>query len=303
MNGILKTATKGKIQSPDLILIYGVDGVGKSSFAADAPNPIFVGPERGSEHLDVTRVPDIKTYEQIKKVLQELLESKHDFQTLVLDSVDWIEPMIHELVCSESKNQTKSLNNAHGGYGAGIDEANCYWRELFSQITALRDERKMKVIMIGHAQVKKFNDPQTNSEYDRFMLKLHDKTSPILREYVDCVLFANFEVYTKQDDKKKTRAYGEGGRLIYSERRPAYDAKNRYGLPTQFPLSWAEYTEARKIGKPESLEQVMTNINELSPQITDPELRKKVGETIKAAKGEYGQLVKIQNRLRTILNA
>lgn len=296
---LLNSVVKGKVPSPDLIVLYGVDGVGKSTFASQAPAPIFVGPEKGTANLDVARFPSIKSHQDVLNAIAALIVDPHQYQTLAIDSLDWLEPLVWDKVCIEAG--APNIEAAYGGYGKGYVAANKIWMDLMARLTDLREKRKMNIVLIAHAQVKPFNDPQQNATYDRYQLKLNDKASALFREFVDCVFFANFEVYTKQDGKQRTRAHGEGSRLIYADRRPGYDAKNRLGLPPVLPLDWNAYIQAKQSGTPEKPEVVIANIKEMMGQL-DAETRAKVEPTLAAAEGNTPKLLAIQNRLRTLLS-
>ena len=296
---VLNSVVKGKIASPDLIVLYGVDGVGKSTFAASAPSPIFIGSEKGTSNLDVARLPS-NTHNDVLVAIKALTEEAHEYKTLCIDSLDWLEPLVWDTVCRDAG--APNIEQAYGGYGKGFVAANKLWIEMMARLTALRESKKMNIIVIAHAQVKAFNDPQQNATYDRYQLKLNDKASALWREYVDCVLFANFEVYTKQNDKKKTIAMGDGTRLLYTERRPGYDAKNRLGLPMTLPLSWEAYASARATGTPEEPTLVMSQLKELVGQVGDAALKSKIEESIKNAGNEITKLLVIRNRIRTLLN-
>ena len=300
MSSVLSTVVKGKVYTPDLVVIYGVDGVGKSTFASQAPNPIFVGSEKGTANMDVARLPSVNTFHDVMNAIKALTEDQHDYKTLAIDSLDWLEPLVWDAVCREAG--APNIEAAFGGYGKGYVAANKLWAEMMTKLSALRETKKMAIVLIAHAQVKAFNDPQQNATYDRYQLKLNEKASALWREYADCVLFANFEVYTKQNDKKKTIAMGDGTRLIYTERRPGYDAKNRYGLPSTLPLDWNAYAQSRLTGSPEKPEIVLATLKELVAQVTDASLKTKIEESIKNAGNEITKLLVIRNRIRTLLN-
>ena len=292
---MLSGVTRGKIELPELIVLYGTEGVGKSTFAASAPKPIFLGTEKGTANLDVARLPSPQSVDDVKLALTELTNEAHDFATLAVDSLDWLEPIIHAQVCKEGGG-VNHIDNAYGGYGKGYVAATNLWRQLTQMMADLREKKKMNIILLAHAEVKTFQDPQNNAGYDRYQMKLHKGASALVREFVDCVFFANYETYTKQDKQQKTRAYGEGSRLMHTERRPAFDAKNRFSLPAELPLSWEDYMLAKKTGKPAKPEALLGQINELLPQIKDAELKPKVEKAILDAGHDIAKLNVILNR-------
>lgn len=296
----LEKVSKGKIKKPHLVLVYGTDSVGKSTFGSQAPNPIFLGTEDGTNNLDVARFNNITSWDDVIKATNELISDKHDFKSLVIDSLDWLEPILHRMICE--RHNVKSIELASGGYGKGYIEALGEWQKFIGMLSQLREKRGMNVVMIAHSQVIRFSDPSTQSEYDRYELKLYKKSAALFREYVDSVLFANFEIFSKKDNGK-TRAYGDGARVLFTERRPGFDAKNRFGLPFQLPLSWSDYEMAIESAKPNDPEVLLQSIIAMVAEITDDELKKKVMETVEKSKTDGKQLEAIKNRLAIRLGA
>jgi hypothetical protein len=230
--GILSTISRGKRPRHIFALIYGTDGVGKSTLCSHAPNPIFVGAEKGTEQLDVARFPQTETVSELFGQLRALQIEKHEFDTVVLDSLDWIEPLIWKAVCEEAK--VDHIEQAFGGYGKGYVRALDLWRTLIKELAILNN--KMHVLLIGHTQIKSFQDPELANAYDRYQLKINDKAAALLREACDAVLFARFETEVIKANGAKAKVRGEGVRVMYTESRPAFDAKNRFDLPFQMPL-------------------------------------------------------------------
>lgn len=296
---LLEKATKGKIKKPHLVLIFGIDGVGKTSFGAAAPKPIIIGPESGSSNMDVARL-EPKSFEEIMQSIEELRTAKHEYETAVFDSLDWIEPMVWKSVCDAGK--VASIENFGGGYGKGYSEANTYWGRMIAALRHLREERHMNIIMIAHSQIKAFNDPSQLTPYDRYILKLNEKAAALWREFVDSVLFANYEIFVKKDGHKG-KAYGDGARMLYTERRPGFDAKNRFGLPAQIPLSWSDYETSVNNSNPDDPKIIRTAIMDMISDLKDGDLKQKVLETVEKANDDIRQLEAIKNRLTIRLGA
>ena len=214
-----------------------------SSWASHAPKPIFVGAEKGTEQLDVARFPQTETIAELLDQLRALQNEKHEFQTVVLDSLDWIEPLIWKSVCDEAK--VEHIEQAFGGYGKGYVRALDLWRTLLKELATLN--QKMHVLLIGHCMIKSFVDPDLASAYDRYQLKINDKAAALVREAADAVLFARFETEVIRDGgngRSKAKVRGEGVRVMYTESRPAFDAKNRFNLPFSLPLDWKVFGDA-----------------------------------------------------------
>ena len=153
---ILSTISRGKRPRHIFALIYGTDGVGKTHFASRSPNPIFIGAEKGTEQLDVARFPQTESIGELLAQVRALQNEKHDFDSVVLDSLDWVEPLIWKPVCEEGKVET--IEQYAGGYGKGYVRALDLWRTLLKELSALNE--KMHVLLIGQAQIKSFQDPE-----------------------------------------------------------------------------------------------------------------------------------------------
>ena len=299
--GMLDQITHGVEKAPALITIYGPDGVGKSTFGAGAPSPIFLGPEDGSKNLNVHRFKAVRKMEDITQAIFELRSKPHKFQTLVIDSLDWIEPLIWDAVCEMDNPKATSIDTALGGYGKGYTAANKLWKSMLDSLKGLRDEKGMNIIMIAHSHVKAFNDPSQVAPYDRYMLKLNDKAAALCREFSECVFFATFEVFTeKEKGSKKAKAYGEAKRVLYTERRPSFDAKNRLGLPFEMELSWDAYANA-SLSDGDALE-IREEMKVLLEKITDETVKKKVSDSLAKLpeNADVQTLVKLKNRMKTL---
>lgn len=231
-------------EGPPRVLIYAPHGIGKTTWAAGAPDPIFIQTEDGLGILDSPTFGLIKTYEEVEQAIGELLDGEHDFKTVVLDSADHLEPLIWDKACRINK--WNSIEDP--GYGKGYLAADELWRNLLDGLDALRDQRGMGIIITAHAKIKQFNGPE-NEPYDRYQIKLHDRASGLLQERMDTVFFANKKVSTVQTDlgfkRKVTRGISDGSRFIYTEERPSAVAKNRYKMPPSIPMpeefGWDEF--------------------------------------------------------------
>ena len=228
---------------PPRILVHGVAGVGKTTFAAQANAPVFVQTEDGLGTLSVPHFPLARTFEEVIEALVALYTEEHELKTVVIDSVDWLEPLIWAKACRE--NGWASIEDA--GYGKGYIPALSLWRQYLDGLNALRDDRGMTVVQIAHTDIKRFDSPE-HDPYDRYLIKLHARAAALLQEHSDVVLFANYRISTVKADvgfnKKVNRALGSGERVVHTAERPAFLAKNRYGLPETLPLEWSEFLAA-----------------------------------------------------------
>jgi hypothetical protein len=228
---------------PPRLMLYGTEGIGKSTFGAGAPAPIFVPTEDGLGEIDCHQFPLAKSLAEVMEALGDLYREPHDYQTVVVDSLDWLERLIWDEVCAEYG--VKSIEKADGGYAKGYTHALTYWREFLSRLDALRTNRGMVVITIAHAKVEKFEDPES-AAYDRYSPRLHKHASALVTEWADAVLFATrkFRTETEEAGFNRTRTIAaplgkDGGeRILRTVGSPACIAKNRFGLPAELPLSW-----------------------------------------------------------------
>jgi hypothetical protein len=241
-SGVLSTISRGKRPRHIFALFYGTDGVGKTTICSHAPNPIFIGAEKGTEQLDVARFPQTDSIGELLAQIRALQTEKHEFDSVVLDSLDWVEPLIWKAVCDEGK--VENIEQFGGGYGKGYVRALDLWRTLIKELAILN--QNMHVLLIGHAQIKSFQDPELPTAYDRYQLKINDKAAALVREAADAVLFARFETELVRATGAKTKVRGEGKRIMYTESRPGFDAKNRFNLPFVMPLDWKTLGDAIK---------------------------------------------------------
>lgn len=236
----LTSIKRGPDLKPPRLFLYAVEGLGKTTFAASAPKPIFLQTEDGLGALDAARFPMVERIDDVRAAIGTLYEQEHDFETVVLDSADWLEQIIAKEI--EATHDAKDL-----AYGKGALKQAEVWRELLDGLNALRNERGMSVILIGHCQIKRFDSPETEP-YDRYMPKLQERSSALVREWADAVLFANYRTVVKTTEvgfkKEVSRGISTGERLLYTSEKPAYMAKNRYALPESMPLSWDALSNA-----------------------------------------------------------
>jgi hypothetical protein len=266
----LESLQHGPTQDPPRILLYGVPGIGKTSFAACAPKPVFIMTEKGKGKLTFSSFPVAKSWENVEGSVNALLRESHDYETVVVDTIDWLESLVWDRTCrDEGKDSIEDF-----GYAKGYIKALKYWGELLEMMDALNEEKGMAVILLGHSVVKLFNSPDTEN-YDQYQLNIHGKAAAMLKEWADCVLFANYEAKIKpapDDAKGKEKQKGkavkmsEVPRVIHTEERPAYWAKNRFNLPFKLPLNWNVFQNAVMAGLVEQKEVIKDLKNGKAPE-------------------------------------
>jgi len=226
---------------PPRLVIHGPHGIGKTTFASHAPKPIFIPTEDGLVGVNVDAFPLATSFKDVKEALSAIAES--DFKTVVIDSGDWLEALIHAHTAQESGKE----NIEAFGYGKGYVLALSHWREMLKILDWYRKEKGIGSIILCHSEVKRYDSPESES-FDRYFIKLHKAASALLQEWADIVAFANWQIMTKETDtgfgNKRTRGLGTGERLLYLEERPSHIAKSRYPLPHKLPLTWKAFEEA-----------------------------------------------------------
>ncbi len=283
----------GRIAAPMRVLLYGVEGVGKSSFAAGAPSPVFLAAEDGTNELDVARLPLAREWEDVIDAMHLLHVEKHPYKTLVIDTLDWIEPMIWKFICKRDEQADIETY----GFGKGYTKALQEWHYLLQRLDRLRGIG-MNVVLLAHSWIKPFKNPQ-GEDYDRYELKLNKQAAGVCKEWPDCVLFANHDVRAKRDEKtKRVRGEASGARFIYTERTAAYDAKNRYGLPKLLPLSWDEFATAAARRHSGIARAAIEKLIEQLPE----DKRARAGAALTAAGDDQAALANVRNRVNATLD-
>lgn len=236
----LKSISKNVAISSPRVLLYGVEGVGKSTWAASCPKPVFICTEDGLGSLKVDAFPLAETSDDVMAAIQTLYNSDHKFLTVVIDSMDWLENMISREI--EAKYDAKDL-----AYGRASVYAVARMREILEGLNALRNDKKMIVVLLAHCQIRRFDSPEVEP-FDRYMPKLQDKANAVCREWVDAVLFANTKTLVKKDDTgfgtTNNRGITTGERMLFTSEKPAYMAKNRYSMPESIPMTWEAFAAA-----------------------------------------------------------
>lgn len=222
------------------IMLYASHGIGKTTFGASAPAPIFILTEDGLGRINVPHFPLAKSYQEVIDAIGVLATEEHEYQTVVIDSLDWLDNLIWQDI--NTKHDAKAL-----AYGKGAVIAADYWRQVLDGLNHLREHKGMLVILLAHCQIKRFDSPEVEP-FERYQPKLQERSSALVQEWSDCVLFANYKLMVRKEDvgfnQSVSRGITTGERLIYTTEKPAFYAKNRYGLPESLPLSWQAFSDA-----------------------------------------------------------
>lgn len=229
--------TKGKRARAQKVVVYGPEGIGKSTFAAQFPEPLFIDTEGSTDNMDVSRLDKPTSYTMLKNQIAWIKANPTVCKTLVIDTIDWTESLIVDDICA--LHQKKGIEDF--GYGNGYVYVKEELGRFLNSLSELVD-LGINIVLTAHAQMRKFEQPDEMGSYDRWELKLGKKTSsqtaPLVKEWADMVLFANYKTVVMTADNGKKKATG-GQRVLYTQHHPAWDAKNRHGLPEEMSFDYA----------------------------------------------------------------
>jgi AAA domain len=231
---------------PQKIVLYSVQGLGKNTFASTFNKPIILPTEDGGGAIDVPTFPMLKSITDVEAAINTL-HGEHDFKTVILDTADWLEPIVWAQTCAIHGQESIEAF----GYGKGYIEADSSWRFVMGGLDSLRLTKGMTIIVLAHAEVKNYHSPEVDP-YDRYQIKLHKRAFGLWQEWADMVLFANYKTHIEKSEagfnKEVKRGAGSGERVIYTEERPAYLAKNRWGLAPEIYIgqdkTWSAFHKA-----------------------------------------------------------
>lgn len=296
------TFARGKRKTPDKLVLMGMDGVGKSTFAANAPEPVFICAEDGTDELDVARVdPTPDSLGALYEVIAGLTTEEHDFQTLVIDTLDWLEPVITAGVCERNgwRDSKGNPDIEKPGYGKGYVAVADEWRRVLAALDTLREKRGVQIVLLAHTHIKRFANPAAE-DYDRYELKLDKRAAAIVREWVKFMGFATWEEFVASPDDSiagKAKGVSTGVRIIKTQRSAAWDAKCRVAMPDELSLDWHTYEQARDsalISAPEVIEDITRALG----SVGDDEYKAKVAAYVAQHRDNTTQLLQALNRVR-----
>lgn len=256
------SVTTGVQTAPVKTVLYGPEGIGKSTFASHFPDPVFIDTEGGTKRLNVARLPQPTSWAMLMDEVAEVRKGSVPCGTLVLDTADWAERLCIQAVCARAK-----VNGIEDfGYGKGYT----YVKEEFAKLLDALEEvlnAGHNVVVLAHAAITKFEQPDAVGNYDRWSMKTSKQVAPLLREWCDMLLFANYKTVVEKagsGPNAKNKASG-GRRVLYTTHHPCWDAKNRFGLPEELPLDYASIAACI----PESSAPKAPSQRELAPQVTE----------------------------------
>jgi hypothetical protein len=222
---------RGRRHSPVRAVVYGTEGIGKSTLAAAFPAPVILDTEEGTHHLDVARV-SIGSWDELRAAIAEIGGGRGEFRTVVIDSADWAERLLVEHLLAEHKQ--KSIEGF--GFGKGYTLLAEGFGRLLTQCDALIGVG-LNVVFVAHSKVQRTSPPDMADGFDRYELKLTKQTAPLLKEWCDLLAFCNYKTAVTEGSDGRKKATGGKRRVMHLERAAAWDAKNRYGLDAELPMA------------------------------------------------------------------
>ena len=230
--------SQGPMLSATKLVLYAVEGIGKSTFASQFPNPLFIDTEGSTNTMNVRRLPAPNSWQMLLQEVQYVRDTSGLCATLVIDTIDWAERLCIDEVCkTHQKNGIEDF-----GYGAGYT----YVYEAFGKLLNLLSdvvENQINVVLVAHSMIRKFEQPNEAAPYDRYQLKLIDtpkkSVANMVKEWADAVIFANYKTVVEKTDSGKAKARGNK-RVMYAQHNACWDAKNRWGLAAELPFDYNE---------------------------------------------------------------
>jgi len=276
--------TKGKVDRAQKVVIYGPEGIGKSSLAAKFPDPVIIDTEGGTAHMDVRRIDKPQSWEEFLSIVSEVAATPGICKTLVIDTADWAEQLITAYLCTKYRqNSIESF-----GYGKGYT----YLAEEFSRLLAACDQviaAGIHVVFTAHAKMRKFEQPDEMGAYDRWETKLSKQVAPLLKEWCDHLFSCNYQTFvvTAENDTKKAQG---GKRVIYTNHHPAWDAKTRAELPDVLDLDYKGIAHLfePKATAPAADTVSKDSLDKLSAMMAEANVTEEDIQKVVTSKGHYG---------------
>lgn len=273
--------TSGIITSAQKVVVYGTEGIGKSTFASRFPNPVFIDTEGSTKGMSVSRLPAPDSWDMLLNEVQYVAtEPARLCDTLVIDTADWAEALCIRAICERA--EKRSIEDF--GYGKGYT----FIGDEFIKLLKLLDtviERGIHVCITAHAKIGKFDQPDEFGSYNRYEMKLSKFAAPLLKEWADMLLFANYKVFTVRDEDKKVKAQG-GDRVLYTTHHPCWDAKNRHGLEPELRFTYEsirhciepqETAPAQQTASPAPAPSAPQSFASVPPQVSFTQLEPQTG--------------------------
>ncbi|MEG0629042.1 MAG: ATP-binding protein [Enterococcus sp.] len=266
--------TTGKIPKAQKVVLYGVEGIGKSTFASQFPDPLFIDTEDSTLHMDVKRFDKPTSWMMLMQQVDYVKQNRL-CQTLVIDTMDWAEALAKRHLMAQNK-----WNDTGNDYGNKYIALEKEMGNLLNQLSEVIDAG-INVVITAHAMLRKKEEPDEMGAFDRYELKLEKKSAGIVKEWADMVLFANYKTTVITDSKTNSKKATGGQRMMYTTHRPTWDAKNRIGLADELPFDYSQIVQAfSEVTKPQPIQNMEPEQNQ--PVQPEPNFEPERNEEIPA---------------------
>jgi hypothetical protein len=295
--------SSGKKKKPFNVVLAGTPGIGKSTWAQAAPNPIFLGAEENDELDNASRYPIPGSWDEFVSQLTHLRQNPKDYKTVVIDTADSVEKLLHKKILAMDKNGARAMMQAMGGYGKAYEFAESEMSVVRDILKALRDQCGMHVIILAHTKKVRATDTIIGMEYDTYELNLHAKVQALFMDWVSAVLFANYVAHEKDGvNTDKVFAMGVGQRVLFTEKRPGHLGKNRYRLPYEMELEFADFYAAYEAfyAAPADPDVLRTTILGMIENVRDAKTVDAIIKSVDDNKGNGPMLEKILARVQEL---
>jgi hypothetical protein len=278
---------RGKKSGAVRTVIYGVEGIGKSTLAAQVPESLTIDVEDGAGQIDTARVVALD-WRAIEYATKELIADPQGFRAVIYDTADWLEKALIDHMLKQSGK--KSIEDY--GYGKGYTILQEHVVRFLSLIDQLI-EKGIHVIFVAHATCKRTSPPDQTDGFDRYELKLTKQVAPLLKEWADIVLFCNYRIQIVEGTDGRLKAQGGKERVMYATHTAAWDAKNRYGLPDEMPMEFAQLARVFAAAEPRTVTPAQatvaaTNAAVVADPTPEPATPEQVAKLVAFAKTAEG---------------
>ena len=245
---------------PMKVLIYGVEGIGKTTFASKFPDPIFIDTEGSTGFINARKLPNPTSWTMLLDELEDI-KSEPRGKTLIIDTLDWAERLAKKYLMDKNKWAAIDSTNYGSRYVALSDEIG----KLLNKLTEIKDVG-INVVLTAHAETKKHELPDEMGQYDKYTLKLEKRDAGLAKEWADMILFFNYKTTIISDSKSNSKKATGGQRVMYTTHKPAWDAKNRLGLPDELPIDFEAIRELFEAKTGMSTTQIKSESNTQTQQ-------------------------------------
>ena len=288
---LMSIVKKTRTAAPVRVCMYGVPGIGKSTFAAAAPSPVFLAAESGLTGIDAQAL-EPTSWAHALELMERVATEPHGFKTFVIDTASWLEQeFVHKATCE--KHKKKSMSDFEFGKGPfyALDE----WKPMRQHLETMWSKRGMNIIVLAHAHTAKIKNP-AGADYGIITMKLDVPIDAYLREWADAVLYCEYQTFEVGGDSKRAKVISDGARLVHTQHRGAFNAKNRYNLPELIPLEWSAFEEAVAANRPAEPDVTKARILTMLEGV-DEMLKTKVMAAVEKNSSDAVMLARIANHL------